>query len=67
MSRYGVRLSVSASVRVSVPSCAAPRRAAGLLPSAVRAGDIDLQPWPPGAAAPQHGAQQQIQRAVPRL
>jgi len=39
-----------------------PPRAAGLLLSAVGAGDIDPQRrrWAPQAAAPQHGAQQQM-------
>ena len=48
-----------------------PRRAAGLLLSAVRAGDIDRQRRAPGSmqqrrsgTGPQHGAQQQM-RAVP--
>jgi len=55
-------------VRQSVCVCTIvrPRRTAGLLLSAVRAGDIDGGGRPP-AAAPLLGAQQQQMRAVSRL
>jgi len=57
---YGVRLFVRLSFRLSVCPIIWPqqRRAAGLLLSAVRAGDIDRQRR--CSTAPQHGAQQSM-------
>ena len=68
--RQGLR-NDTGSVRLSVRLChlaPQPRRTAGLLLWARQAGDIAIGgAGSRAAAAPQHGAQQQMRGAVPRL